>query len=92
MLRVLEAKALPSVSQGQDMSTSKYFLSHAIHIDASRIYGTAPLRYLREKRNIVHISVICTALARIANTPPPRVALQTQKVVRAFQRTKQKRA
>ena len=43
--------------------------------------------------NIAHLKVpkindICKALAKIAKSPPPTVALQTQNVVAAFHRTK----
>ena len=36
-VRVLRAKAPPSVSQGQEMSTAKYCRSQAIHVAARKM-------------------------------------------------------
>ena len=57
-LWVLPANAWPSTSQGQDMSTSKYLASQAIHIAARKIYGSGPRSSFPESRKRPHITVI----------------------------------
>ena len=87
--RMLRAKALPSTSQGQDISAeTRYQRSHAIQAAARKTYGRTPPRRFLEKRKSPNTSDIWRELARIANTAPPNVALATQKVVAAFHSTK----
>ena len=52
-----------------------------------KMYGSAPENFLLLRRNSPKISDIWNALAKIANRPPPMVALHTQNVVMAFQST-----
>ena len=47
-----------------------------------------PLKYFLLNRKSPKINDICKAFAKMANKPPPNVALHTQKVVAAFQSTK----
>ena len=84
---MLRAKEFPSTSHGHEISASKYALSQAIHITIRKTYGRIPLKCLLLRRNTPNISDICNALAKTANNPPPTVALHTQNVVNAFQRT-----
>ena len=53
------------------------------------MYGTTPFIRFFTQRKSPKTRDICRALAKTAKRPPPTVALQTQKVVQAFQRTKQ---
>ena len=87
---MLRAKALPSTSHGQEIcALTIYQRSHAIQAKARKRYGRTPPRRFFESLKSPNTSDICKAFASTAKIPPPTVALQTQKVVNAFQRTKQ---
>jgi hypothetical protein len=52
-----------------------------------KIYGSAPLNFFLLRRKRPKTSDIWSEFASTAKMPPPIVALHTQKVVNAFQRT-----
>ena len=51
------------------------------------MYDIAPWNFFLKRRNNAKTTDIWAALAMTAKMPPPIVALQTQKVVMAFQST-----
>ena len=79
--RGLVAKDSPRISQGQDISTFWYTLSHAIHAAMKKMYGRAPEKRLRNLRNSQKMKNICRAFSAIAATAPAGDIHQIQKVV-----------
>ena len=51
------------------------------------MYGSVPVNFFLLRRKSQNMVDIWREFARTANMPPPMVALHTQKVVIAFQRT-----